>query len=341
VRVYHACSPYHLILVGALQVGLGDVPATIIYHDQHGFLDQLGPIADAFPNVQLAPFHPRLGSTRWSQAQEFRKSANLMYRLLREGPSDAELYTCNSTGWDLRRSVQRLNGAFPVHYVEDGLDAYLPHSSHPAEKHGLGRYYANWMLYRVLYGVAPPDFYDMTAMVKFDKFHVVFPEICRSTIKQAQVERIERSWIEQSVERLGLVINYDLTKLSPTHVYFPGLSSHSTSPSELIDSIANWAASVRAQSPDNVCAVKLHPRERNQEAFSALDSQGIGQYPAWIPAELVMPSLTPGATMKMGLSTAILSSRVLCPDRTILLDASVKKEYADVLMRWDDAISWA
>lgn len=334
-RIYSAITPYHLLLVGALQVASGDAPSIVMFRDESGFLGHVGTITSALPNVQLELLEPLNGSSKWQRAIKFRRSGNALLASVRALRGDAELYTFNSTGWDILRAVHQLKGTIPVHFVEDGLDAYLPHSSHPYVSSSLLRHYGK----RVLNGVPPPAYSDMTRTMRFDRFHLLFPDICRSTIPLERVQRIQGAWFRESVERFSMITDRFLPDVSPTDIYLPGLSDSTTDASSVVSLIEEWLTSIRATSPGSVCAVKLHPRERNRELLSRLDCLDLIRYPNWIPAELLVHSLDPLCRIRAGLTTFILSSKILVPERRIWLESSINHEYADTLKQWDSSIS--
>jgi hypothetical protein len=335
VRIYLASTPFHLLVIGALQISTGDAPAVIMYDDEYGFISHLGSINRACPNAEIELLRPFERSNRLSRVIKSRKGAKAILRRVKSSSGKVELFTCTSTRTDFLRVAHLLKESIPVHFVEDGLDAYLPHSS--TELYRRGNFLQHYGT-RLVNGFPSPDVWDNTTTMEFKRFHVLYPEICRSTIPQDRIECIEPSWFRQSVDRFNDICHDLVTTSSPTDVVFPSLSVHMPDVSFFLESLRQWVATVRSQAPNSICAIKLHPREFDEELMLGIDELDVIRYPSWIPAELLVHYLDPRCRITMGLSTFILSSKILAPERIILLDSSVKREYVRFFRDWDESI---
>jgi hypothetical protein len=336
LRIYIASTPYHLLLIGALQVGMHDTEAVVMYDDQYEFIAHSGSIAALFPNLRVEMLQPYDRSSRWARALRSRISANSILKRIKHS-ENPELYFCCPTRRDVLRVAHCIKDSVPVHFVEDGLDAYFPHGvTKPREGGHVQRYGA-----RLINGFASPASFDATTVMKFQSFHLLFPEIRRPTIPLDQVERIEQSWLSTSVIRLRSITDKLTPAATPTDVWLPSLSVHISDISAFLASLEQQLAAVRAESAARVCAVKCHPREESPELLAGLGSLPVIQYPSWMPAELLLHRFDPSCIIRTGLSTFVLSSKIISPERVIWLDSSVSDEYADRLKRWDKLIGSA
>jgi hypothetical protein len=339
VRIYIASSPYHLLLVTALQVGNGDAPAIVVYYDDSGFLGHVGSIDDALPNVSFEEIRSgqNYPSTleKWRPIVETRKGADLIRRHIRALDGNVELYPCNGARRDILLTSYRVKGSIPIHFVEDGLDAYFWHSTKPYSRRSLIHHYA----WRLVNGHPMPDVFDTTTTLTYEKFHLLIPELRRSTIPLEKVEQIESPWVKEAADRLSKCVEPYVPSMSATDVLFASFSLNIDDIPSFVASVERWVNAVKSESIHRKCAVKLHPRESNSELIFGLKSLDLVLYPAWIPAELLIKYLDPNCRMTMGLSTFILSSNILSPGRRVRLDSSVPTAYADKLMEWDDAIT--
>jgi hypothetical protein len=334
VRIYVASTPYHLLLVGALQIGAGDNPAILMYDDEYRFIRNSGAIENAIPNVSVELLRSFDRSSRLQSVIRSRASANAILRQVRSASEGAELFLCCPTRRDVLRVAHCLKLSVPIHFVEDGLDAYLPHGITKAPKSGFLRKLGT----RLVNGFPPPTEFDSAAVMKFEQFHMLFPEIRRDSIPYSRVSTIKAEWFVEATRRLQPMVEDFLPDASPTDIWFPSLSVQMADVSSYLTSLEGWIDTVQSSSSVSKCAVKCHPREQNTELLSGLDSLDVVRYPPWIPAELLMHKFDPHCKIRTGLSTFVLSSKILAPDRVIWLDSSVRPEYRDKLKRWDDAI---
>ena len=58
-----------------------------------------------------------------------------------------------------------------------------------------------------------------------------------------------------------------------------------------------------------------------------------------MPAEMLAPWLAQGVTIRCDLTTFVMTSRVLLPDRVVELEPGVAIDAATMLHRWDPAIT--
>jgi hypothetical protein len=333
MRIYIASTPYHLLLVGALQSEDRDKEAYVFYDDEVGFLARLAGPIDFFPNVALKIVRPfERHSSRLGKVIKSRSNARRIRQRIRQ-VTNPELYLFSATRRDVLRLMHLINGSVPAHYVEDGLDAYLPHSSQTKYVRGnVIQHYGN----RIANGFPAPRVFDMTTATKFDSFHLLFPKFRRSSIPFDKTEKIHEGAFKQAVERLRESIDEFLPDRTPTHIVFPSHSSQISNVSEYLSSVKQWIADAKSTYPDNVCAIKLHPRESNNEIITGLSALEVVLYPSWIPAELIVHRLSPTCEILTGLSTFILSSSIIMPQRRLVLDETVSPEYARLFRIWDE-----
>jgi hypothetical protein len=317
-------------------VGAHDTEAVVMYDDQYEFIAHSGSIAELFPNLRVEMLQPFDRSSRWARAFKSRISANSILRRIKHS-ENPELYFCCPTRRDVLRVAHCLKDSIPIHFVEDGLDAYFPHGVSKPQEAGLVKRYGT----RLINGFASPDLFDATTVMKFESFHLLFPEIRRPTIPLDQVERIEQPWLTTSAARLRSITDKLIPAASPTDVWLPSLSVHIRDIPAFLGSLEQQLAAVRSESADRICAVKCHPREESQELLAGLASLQMIQYPSWLPAELLLHRFDPSCIIRTGLSTFVLSSKMISPDRVIWLDSSVNDEYADRLKQWDSLIATA
>jgi hypothetical protein len=333
LRIYIASTPYHLLVIGALQIGQEDTSAVVMYDDQYEFLAHVGGIASLFPNLKVEPLQPYDRSMRLGRALKSRISAHTILRRIKDTDSP-ELYFCCPTRRDVLRVAYSLKGSVPIHFVEDGLDAYLPHGITKPDEGGT----VKQSITRWINGFPSPDSFDTTMVMEYEKFHLLFPAIRRSTIPIQQVKQIEHSWFVGSVKRMRTLTDKLTPDDTPTDIWFPSLSVHLQDVSSYVRSVERQLAAVRAESTQSVCAVKCHPREENQELLLGLNSLEMIHYPPWLPAELLLHKFDPGCTIRTGLSTFVLSSMIVSPGRAVWLDSSVNQEYRDSFNRWEKSL---
>src|ERR1700677_4881094 len=125
MRLYVAFTPYHILLVRALQIGAGDPDAALIFADEADILRHeprfLGPLG-TLTTHHLLPFGR--GSDVGASARA-RLNRVRMRKLLPQIEA-GEVFLFNS----LRPETWLIDKWMPertrIHYVEDGLDAYFP-----------------------------------------------------------------------------------------------------------------------------------------------------------------------------------------------------------------------
>ena len=336
MRIYVASTPYHLLVAAALQISTHDMPAVLMYDDEYGFVKHVGSLGSAFPgaSVRILPSYER--SSRLGRVIGSRRSANAILRTIRAAEGPVKLFVCCPTRSDLLRTAHRLRGKVPTVFVEDGLDAYLPHSSNVRYErvnlvHHLGT--------RLVNGFPSPDVFDNTTVLDFQEFHVLLPELFRGTIDRNRIKPIAAQHFREGVSRLQCLTDPHVPDgVTPTNAWFPSHSKYLGGGRNLLRMIAEWSQGTMGASTSAVCVVKLHPRETSSELREGIGDLPLIEYPSWIPAELLLHRMDERCHIRMGLSTFVLSSKILKPSRQMEVDVSVEDEYFDVLRSWDDSI---
>jgi hypothetical protein len=336
MRMYVASTPYHLVVATALQIAAEDAPALLMYDDQYGFARHVGNLEAAFPNVSIRLLPPYEVSTRLGRVVGSRRSARVIVRSIRESPESVELFAFTPTRADVLRTAHRLRGRVTTVFVEDGLDAYLPHSS--TERYARVNL-VHHVGTRLVNGFPSPEIFDNTTILDFKEYHVLLPELCRSTIDQSRVRPIAAQDLRAGVTRLrSLTDRFVPDGPPPTDAWFTSHSKYMGGGSNLLGMIGEWSTEARQESEAAVCAVKLHPREDSAALLRGVMQLPVVNFPSWMPAELLLHRVQENCRIRMGLSTFVLSSKILRPTRRTEMDVSIASEHLKILRTWDDSI---
>jgi hypothetical protein len=339
MRVYVAFTPYHLLLIGAIQAQDGDPDAIVFFSDEAGLTAVLPDIAAALPGVEVEML-PALESVRGLRLtiQSRRNDARVRRMIrLRRGTID-RVFIFNG----LRSEAQAAGGAAvnaTQEYVEDGLDAYLPRSV------ALGAGSRSWLLFHLLRPT--PRFVKLVARrlragfisthsaLPYSCGHGLFPEALAAEFESRQITSLA---FTTSIQRFApLAPQLPVAEISDLY-----LAANTERVPDLIaylDDVRAWAASVRVRNPDARLAVKPHPRERSSEFLELLRTLDIAVLPSRVPVELFTAALRPDCRIRTGPTTFVMTSQLVLPMRSIELESNSGDTHAELLRRWDPSIT--
>jgi hypothetical protein len=330
MRVYVAFTPYHILLLRALQIGAGDQDAALIFADEAdilrhepGFLEPLG----ALTTHHLLPFGRGSDIGACARARLNRvRMRKLLPQIL---PEPGEVFLFNS----LRPETWLIDKWAPertrIHYVEDGLDAYFP--CNVWEIPALRR-----ILHRWAFGGPHPNSLDMTRAFPYAAYHVIAPDLARTPEPRVV---IEDEWLVRALSEFQPMVRISPDAPLVSDLLVLAHTERLSGPSAYLAQLEHSITAIRNRFPASVVAVKAHPRERNKAFLEYATKLSDVVFPSWLPAELIAPALRPDCRIFCGLSTFVVTSRSLLPNRTILLDhTSIDSEWLRRLQDWDPAI---
>ena len=330
LRVYLAYTPYHLLLSLALQDRDGDPNAVLLFSDEAGIIDHAPDILSVTgPSCELRAAPTLEGRPLWKYPFLNRATARFVQRFIEERDTEVEIFTFNGLRPESHRLFNKLPSGTRFEYVEDGLDAYV------ACNHiDVARWYR--VLYRALFGNPYPFAKSMADRFSYRRYNVVAPELFGSTA--GPVAAIPNESVLRATVLLRRAIQIPTPERKISHLYVLSNTERVPDRDLYLRSLRSWIDDVATEDPSNVVAVKAHPRERNVAFRSAIGELGVYVVPHWVPLEVITPSLSPSASVYCGLSTFILTSRYLLPQRMIYLDSSVPLPDAQFFWRWDQHV---
>jgi hypothetical protein len=241
-----------------------------------------------------------------------------------------EVFITNGLRPEAQRLFRKFAGSTSFKFVEDGFDSYV----------GVNRAdIAPWhkIAHRVLCGSPHPLSADMIDAFPYDSFHVIAPEICRAP--QALVEAIPEASLRRATARMEGCLALPSPERAITDLYLLGNSERMVDPSAYLGTMREQVVRCTAEDASTYVAVKAHPREKNLQFLANVDALGDYLIPHWVPSELLAEFVSARVRVHSGLTTFIVSSRKLLPERRLLLDPTVKPEPAGMLMQWDPTMT--
>ena len=334
-RVYVAFTPYHLILIRALQMGYQGTPALVVVADEARISQIIPEILD-IPGVtrvvRLRPIerHPQLLS-----ALTARFNARVAIRAVRKYSNATDpIYVFNGGRSETLALYKALRRSRSFQYVEDGLNAYLPRADLRVSTFKRAAFYG-------AYGAPHPHSADLISMFPYAKYHYLVPELARSEAPAAEIENVQEQMFVEAVRFLSGLLPTDTRTERITHLWFLANSDVVADVPEYLGQIERWATDIRREDPNAVPGVKAHPREQNSVLLGGIQSNGSGvlTLPHQLPAELLAPDLNEGCVIRSSLSTFVVTSRFLINGRKIELEPDVPEDAFKKLSAWDAGIS--
>jgi len=138
-------------------------------------------------------FRPR---DLWDQRANGFRARSIIRRYARP---DDEIMIFNSTRPESQWLKGKAGKCYDLHYVEDGLDAYIAVNSFPVTVRRRAAH-------RVAYGRRHPLITDMLLHLPFSTYHVLFPELFRLGGHEQEVIAIDGDVLRRQVRDLGALI---------------------------------------------------------------------------------------------------------------------------------------
>lgn len=329
-RAYLASTPYHLVLSVAIQLRDGVPPGVMILADEANLLQRaptVRTVLDGILDVRSIPTLDQL--PLWRIPLDARSSGWRALAILRSFDEEAPVYVFNGLTPQAQYLRRALNGRGRFECVEDGLDAYIPYNFAAIP-------WWHRTLHRWAFGNDHPFAHDTTSSLPFSRYHMLIPELARVP-PGSEVLGIPGTCVVEAVKMLEEAFPIDDDHQPVTDLFLLDHSDRIDDVIRCVDDIACRANGVRGRS-GGVPAVKAHPRETDRRLLELLGQLDELVFPHWVPAEMFAPHLRPDATVYCGLTTFVVSSRFLIPDRQILLNRAVRPDHGQVLVRWDSSI---
>jgi hypothetical protein len=312
-----------------------DAGYVVCYADEAGLLDAAPAFLSSLPNATVCHLATLGSVSNWRLAQTTRANAELIADACRSDGGDGAVYIANGIRPDVLRFAAR-NPMVQFEYVEDGLDAYLPHSVARADL--TDRRFFRHVSKRLL-GFQRPESWDMQTALPYQHFHFLRPDLARTEIPDSRLSQISPKAFVSSVSRFARHVTGSMPSRPATDIYFIRNTESVPDQNRYLDDVRRWSETVSAAGEERVAGIKPHPREADQRFLRRLSNEGITLYPHWVPGELLVPFLDEKCRMYSGLSTFILTSKILLPQRSILLERSIDARWLAILQQWDDNIS--
>ena len=170
-QVYVACTPYHLVLTRAMQMSNDATPALLILADEAGIctiIPEMLDIPGVFRIVRLRPIerHPQ-----WLSASIARINARTAVNAVRKycRPPDP-IFFFNGARPEAFALHKHLRKSHSFHYVEDGLNAYLPQEQPHVSA-------LKKVFFYCAYGSPHPQTTDLISMFPFAGYHYLVPDL--------------------------------------------------------------------------------------------------------------------------------------------------------------------
>ena len=193
---------------------------------------------------------------------------------------------------------------------------------------------AHWLVYGRLHPLEA----DMLHRLPFIRYHVLFPDLFRLRGRGRQVVAIDGEGFRRQVPILG-----DLIGLADAYEGAPFTHFRALRHTERVADVDGYVAEVFSWAQDvrdagGRAAVKAHPRERNQQLLGKLSQSGASELPRDLPAEVITPLLSADCSISCGLSTFVLTSRLMLPNRRVILEDMVDGVSAERITAWDPKV---
>lgn len=327
-RAYVAFTPYHLLLTLAIQYRDASPPATMLLSDDAGLLDRApGLLAALPPELSVSLLDSLDGISPWMMPSRRFASSRQVRDALR-GREPAELFVFNGLTAQAFAAVRASRGAM-LNGVEDGLDSYLRARSFTVPR---------WRsaTFRLLFRQRHPHAQDITTALPYHTYHLLLPSIARVPAG-SRLREIPAPCLRRAADRLGAALPSLSLGAPITHLRLLNHSDVYRDLDQVRCELVAWVDRV-SRSRGSRPAVKAHPRERDGSVHTMLEGLGVPVVPHWYPAEVMGGSLVPDVRVWCGLTTFAMTSRMLIPERSVILDDTVAREQAAILRKWDPTI---
>jgi hypothetical protein len=333
-RAYLAWTPYHVLLSVAIQLRDGCPRAVMILADEANLLgrspgleSQLGEFFE-LQHIRTSEDQPL-----WKMPVAARLGGREALAYIRAFSPEATVFVFNGLTPQAQYLGRSLEGRGRFECVEDGLDAYVPYNFRPIP-------WWRRALFRWTVGNDHPFVTDSMTAMPFARYHMLAPALARVPADaDAEVEEIPGPCLVEALSILQGPLSVHLALGSITDVLLLDHSDRIADVGRCLEDVADWVHSVRGRHPIGNPRVKAHPRETDRALLDGVDGLGDVALPHWLPIEIYANCLRPDATIHCGLTTFIVSSRVLIPDRRVLLNDDVPPEHAEILTRWDPRVT--
>jgi hypothetical protein len=330
-RVYLAFTPYHLLLCLAIQERDGHPTAALMYADEAGLFEEHAAARKMLESVFNLRLMPRMGSVpHWKRPLSWRLGGPKARRIYDDLGWPATAFICNGLRPE-SRAVQRRNPQIILDYVEDGMDAYSTSNS---------IHLSPWrrLLHLLVLGIPHPLAADLMTALPFRQGHVLIPALARKDLSGA-TNSIPAECLSWAVNALAVSIREPKGSERITDLYLMRHTERVGDIANYLEDVRKWTESIADSTRRRVAAVKAHPRESSERAVQVLSRLGVTVIPQNLPVELLVPTLSDSVAITCGLTTFVISSRLLLPGRRILLDDSVNELDVTLLRSWDPSIS--
>jgi hypothetical protein len=192
---------------------------------------------------------------------------------------------------------------------------------------------AHWLVYARRH----PLVTDMLITLPFETYHVLFPSLFRMKVTESKLVSVDKSVFCRQVERFGEITTIH-TPGDTLFTHFRALrhTERVADISGYLGEVTEWVRSIH-QSGGRV-AVKAHPRESNRHLLRGLRASGATELPHELPAEILTALMESDCLLTSGLSTFVLTSRLMLPERKVSLEGAVDPALASRLARWDPTV---
>jgi hypothetical protein len=330
-RIYLAFTPYHVLLALALQHRDDNPDACVLFADEAAFLSHAPGIAAALrKHVELrtAPtleaYPPREYPVR------SRLAARWARRFVEAAGPPREIFVSNGLRPESQRLFRSLKGRTSFKFVEDGFDSYIA-----VNRDDVARWHR--AAHRMLCGSIRARSHDMVSAFPYESYNVIAPEFCRAPA--TLIDPIPVESLRRATEIMQAALPLPAPARPITDLYLLANSERMPDPVGYVGEMRAWVAQRVADDPTTYIAVKAHPREKDRRLMAAVHDLGDYTIPHWVPAELLTGHLNPSGSVHCGLTTFIVSSRQLLPQRRLYLDQTVRPEHVEIVQRWDPTIT--
>ena len=326
-----AFTPYHLLLSMAIQERDGRPPAILLYADEAGLIQAHPKVIDAVREWFDVRVLEGLGSAlHWFSPITHRRAGGRACRALAEVGFPSPVFVCNGQRPESYRVWKAMGRSPSFEYVEDGLDAYLALNikTLPVWRTTLREF---------IFGYSwPQGRTDLMLTMPYLEGNVLFPDFARINVGRGNKE-IPPECLLSAVNALtGTVDKGDGESFG--YLFLLQHSDNISNLPEYLARLRHWVELARTRNNGGIPAIKAHPRESSVELLEQIRTLDAFVFPHRLPVELICPSLLPNVTVSCGLTTFILTSRSLLPNRRIILENSVEGESLARLKRWDPSI---
>lgn len=328
---YLCFTPYHLLL--AMSLIADDQPEAlpvILFADESGVLGAVPGLRELVEKsaevVQLRPGVLPSESLR-ARSRRVKNHVRIAMRMRQLG-RNRTVRICNGLRLEAEFASRFVRGDGTLDYIEDGLDAYLDLNVVLLSRFDrLKRFPRD--------GFRPRQRVDQTIWLPFQRYFVLQPAMSRLPT-DACVTVISHRSFRSTVRELADLVHIDVPRKSVTALRLLDHSQTIVDRDQYVREVRQWAKDEPIRL--GVAAVKVHPRENDASFVRKLGELDVVQLPQALPAEMLSNYLSDSCDIYCGLTTFILTSRLIIPQRRINLSPGVRAEHRSHLMAFDAGI---